>query len=482
MNDRYYRPSETNSAMSCDVSCNSDHVRPVSLLMVQDDKTLVTKTEYIDDNSMLDNASEKGIKQETPRTKTEYGFGEGGKDFVFSNTEDHCEAESEIKSGEMISSKFKDLPPNGNSNTKERFYFTKHVASEVREEENAIELTFDCGFSTVKEESVTSDINQMSDHYIIVNAEATQQFEEIIRTEPTLLDDFMITEPIEQNIHSDKIKIERVELSNIIKTEGCDYSMHVGPYTTNNMAEGDNSMAVKTELDDSETTVKTKIVDSEKMVKTEVDDREIVVETEVGDSEIVVKTEIDDSEIVVETEVGDSEIVVETEVGDIEIVVKTEIDDSEIMVETEIDEPCMFEYPETATDEVKGQLYFDDIENSLHISHNRGIDKGTPAMDRPLEHKRRLKVSTKMKAFVSDFVPYISDKKRNTNYKTRNFVNVKGACQTEKCEREIIRLSSQTPVVDRRSTHKRRIGSTNMKDCDSDYVPYESGNKIKKQH
>ena len=270
---------------------------------------------------------------------------------------------SVIKCEEMIKSGLEESPLNKNINFEKGKGLNEHLINVVKAEENEIKVALNCGYSSVNGESVTSDIGQVNDHCITVNVEATQLFK-AIKSEPAVLDDFIKTTPFVQNVNSDKIKIEPVKLSNILKTERCNSIMDVVPYTTNNIVDGDGDEVVKTELDDSETMVQTKIGDSEKAVEIKVDDSEIVVKKEVGDSEIVVKTEV-----------GDSEIVVKTEIDDREIVVKTEVDNSEILVETEIDEPYMFEYPEKMTDEVNKPVCFDDNEDSLHIPHIHKICK-----------------------------------------------------------------------------------------------------------
>ena len=428
------KSSDTTADMNCCTTSNSDQVRPVSLLMIKDGRTLVTKTEYDDDNSIDDYAMENIINQDKqPLIKTEGELGERVLNFVYSNTEDQCEAMSVMKSEEVIRSELNELLPNGY--TESGTGLTKRVICIVKSKENNIELAFDRTLSSCTGESLPFVTDQMNDDYITVNAEATQLFEEI-KTEPTLLDDLIKAEQYEHNIHSDGINIDPADLGNIIKTEQDDYSMDTGPFTPYDIVENDS---------------------------------ETIVESEVVDSEIMIKTELDDSEIMIKTEIDDSEIAVKTEVDDCEIVVKTEVDDTEIVVKMEDDESSMFEYSKSVTDEMNRKECLDDYEDeNLHINHNTVFQKdkhcrkrlrpkiATSVIDRPLAHKRRLMISTKMKDFVSDYVPHRSRKKRSTQRKTSNISNTVGASQNEK--------------------QKSLTSSTKMKEFDSDYVPYKSNN------
>ena len=177
---------EITSAMSCDTSFIPDQIRPVSLIMVQDDKTLITKTEFFDENSIEDNAIEKGINYELPEVvhiKTEDEISEGVNDFAPSNIEHQCEAMSVIKSEEQNDSELKELPLNEHSNTDKGVDFTEHGLTVVKADENTIKLTFDCGFLFANRVSVTSDIKtEVNDSEIMVKTELDDS-EIMVKTE-----------------------------------------------------------------------------------------------------------------------------------------------------------------------------------------------------------------------------------------------------------------------------------------------------------
>ena len=118
--------------------------------------------------------------------------------------------------------------------------------------------------------------------------------------------------------------------------------------------------------------------------------------------------------------------------------------DSEIVVKIEIDEYNMFEYPEPLSNELNGEEHSanneDNIHNSYYKSHQKGKhgrkvlrhDTATCKLNRPQKRKRKKKLSTKMKDFETDYMPYTSRSKRNSQHKTRNAAEIENGTSFEK--------------------------------------------------
>ena len=354
----FLEAAETTSTIRCDISCVSDQVKPVSLIMFdKENKTLITKTEYVDDNYMDEkvDTTVENRNPNMPTVKTEDCLSEKSMDFFSLNyTEDQREANSVIKSEDDIIVKSNDNELKDNNITDIETDYIEHLISVVKAEENVIELAVDFGLSAYTGESGSTVADEAIDPCISVQEEPIK-LSDVIKTEPSELNDFIKTEQYEPNLLSDALKIETAESSDIVQTE---------QYNLMNMESYEPSDTVQ------------------------------------NDCEIVVKTEIDESN--------------------------------------------MFEYPEPLSNELNREEHYanneDSIRNSYYISHQKERhgrqvlrhDTVICSVDRPPRRKRRKKLSTKMKDFETDYIPYTSRSKRNPQHKTRNAAEIENATSLEK--------------------------------------------------
>ena len=443
--------SGTTSAISSNFgnACNTDQVTPVTLIMVQDDKTIVTKTEFVDssdDSIAIENAVDEEMQMQV---KIEDELSEGVQEFVYSNTDDQSEViMSEVKSEpeELVGPELSQLPLNVDSIVERDLDFNEHVFSVVRADGNSIEL--DTGLSLVSAESVNNEKDLLNDTCnMTINVEAPRLYEEI-KMEPSILDDLIKTEHCVQAIlNSDEIKTEPSDWS-VIKSEPCGYSLDLGHDNPYDMVENSSEMYVKPEVEVHETC----------MLE--------YPETVNGGLNW-----------------GECQ------------------EKSDFLVKTEEDDSYLLEYPDTVIEEIKRRENQADSEGSHRISHKKTYQKmvrGNKRLNihenRPLAHKRRLTVSTKMKDFVSDYVPYTSRKERNIPRKTRNSAKLEGASKTRNSAKLVGACKNQnngrmnkgevtiSPVADSPGLNKRQTKTTKSKDNDSDYVPDEPKKTLKKLH
>ena len=354
----FFEAFETTSAIHCDTSCVSDQVKPVSMIMVdKENKTLITKTEYIDDTYM-DGKADTTVENTnpiTPTIKTEDGLSEDSMDFFSLNyTEYQCGANSVIKSEDDTVVKSNDNELKDSNVNDIETDDTEHLISVVKAEENEIELAVDFGLSAYNGESGLTVAEVVNDSCTSIREEPVK-LSNVIKTEPSEFNDFIKTEQYEPNLLSDAPKIEPAEFSDFVQTEQYNL-MNMEPYETSDTVQNE----------------------------------------------------------------------------------------SEIEVKTEIDESNMFEYPEPLSDELNGEGHSANNEDNIHNSyykshqnekHGRKVlqhDTVICAVDRPPRCKRRTKLSTKMKDFETDYVPYTSRSKRNSQRKTRTAAKIENATSLEK--------------------------------------------------